>query len=219
MQQVLLGVVLVWVSGFEAGQANRAHQFQIVGSAAAEALAGDRAAPKLEQRFGGVVFDAAAEDRLARVVDRLVANSPELAGTYRFQLLASDDLNAFSLPGGRIYITRGLYDVLGDDRLLAAVCAHEMGHLVAGDSFKPRCSCTAEALDREALADACGVMYLENAGFSSAALEELVLIVKNEQPAGWAESRCRRIAAVSARRQYLRALASIGLQVLLRDCL
>ena len=218
MRQVLLGVVLVWVSGCQANQANQANRLQIVGSAQAEALAGDRAAPRLERRFGGVLCDAVAEVRLARIVDQLVANTPELAGTYRLQLLASDDLNAFCLPGGRIYVTRGLYGVLGDDRLLAAVCAHEMGHLVARDCFKPRCSCDAEALDREALADACGVKYLENAGFSSVAMEELVLIVKNEQPAGWAESRCRRIAAVSARQQYLRALASVGLRVLLRDC-
>lgn len=74
-----------------------------------EALAGLRAAPAVEARFGGVVRDADAERRMERVGRRIGQGAPEPWGGYRYRLLDSDRVNAVSLPGGRIYITRALY--------------------------------------------------------------------------------------------------------------
>lgn len=62
---------------------------------------------------------------------RLAAQShrPELI--YRFTVLDSKDVNAFALPGGYIYITRGLLAYLDDEASLAAVLGHEIGHVTA----------------------------------------------------------------------------------------
>ncbi|MFH1645867.1 MAG: M48 family metalloprotease [Candidatus Omnitrophota bacterium] len=49
---------------------------------------------------------------------------------YEFYLIDDEDLNAFAIPGGRIYMFRGLYELLDDDEI-ACVLAHEVGHVAA----------------------------------------------------------------------------------------
>lgn len=62
--------------------------------------------------------------RLAKVSDR-----PEI--TYTFTIIDSPDINAFALPGGYIYINRGLIGYLSNEAQLAAVIAHEIAHVTA----------------------------------------------------------------------------------------
>lgn len=62
--------------------------------------------------------------RLARVSGR-----PGLR--YYFKILQSDDVNAYALPGGWVYITMGLLEAVGDESELAGVLAHEIGHIAA----------------------------------------------------------------------------------------
>ncbi len=66
--------------------------------------------------------------RVARVSDR-----PELV--YRFFVLDNEDLNAFALPGGYVYIYSGLLKRLDDDAT-AAILAHEVAHVAARHSVK-----------------------------------------------------------------------------------
>lgn len=66
--------------------------------------------------------------RVLRVVDR--QDLP-----YTFSLVKSDALNAFTIPGGHIYMYEGLYDKLDDDEL-AAVVAHELAHNTAKHTIK-----------------------------------------------------------------------------------
>ncbi|MBA2341354.1 MAG: M48 family metalloprotease [Pyrinomonadaceae bacterium] len=66
--------------------------------------------------------------RVARASQR--ANIP-----YRFHVVQSNDINAFSIPGGHIYITSGLMRLANDDEL-ASVLSHEVGHVVARHSLK-----------------------------------------------------------------------------------
>ena len=51
--------------------------------------------------------------------------------TYHFAVIQSEELNAFSLPGGYVYMYTGLMDNLNDEAALAAVLAHEISHVVA----------------------------------------------------------------------------------------
>lgn len=62
--------------------------------------------------------------RIARSADR-----PDL--DYTFTILDSPDINAFALPGGFVYINRGLLTYLQTEAQLAAVLAHEIGHITA----------------------------------------------------------------------------------------
>ncbi len=160
----------------------------------AAALAGLQAAPDLELRFGGVVRDAEAEAEMNRAGQSLAAGSACLRNSYTFRLLRSSELNAFSLPGGIVYVTHGLYAKLGTDRLLAAVLAHEMAHIASRDSLRPRSGHPEESLNRELAADARAVDYLNAVGLPSAALTNLVLLIKDTQPPGWAEVRTRALA-------------------------
>jgi len=58
-----------------------------------------------------------------------VSDMPELFGGYHFVVLDSDDINAFATPGGHIFITRGLIRCCRTEDELAAVLAHEIGHV------------------------------------------------------------------------------------------
>ncbi|MHB8138618.1 MAG: M48 family metalloprotease [Smithellaceae bacterium] len=58
-----------------------------------------------------------------------VSDMPELFAGYHFLVLDSDDINAFATPGGHVFITRGLIRCCRTEDELAAVIAHEIGHV------------------------------------------------------------------------------------------
>ena len=159
----------------------------------AQALAGDRAAPAVEARYGGILRDADAEARLLAIAERLAEPTPVLRTPYQIRLLKSTRLNACSLPGGRIYLTLGLYQQLGDDTRLAAVLAHEMAHIVSKDHFKPACGNCNEALAREKNADAQALRFLQRAGIEPTSLVTVLHTIRHVQPSGWSDSRIAEI--------------------------
>ncbi|MCO6438291.1 MAG: M48 family metallopeptidase [Phycisphaerae bacterium] len=163
----------------------------------AEALAGSRAARKVEERFGGVIRDASFEHRAERIAQRLRERAVDPPPPCRVRLLDSATPNAISLPGGRIYVTLGLYERLRSDALLAAVIAHEMAHLAAGDHFAERSAGADAALAVEIRADVQAARYLIAAGFDADALIDLLEIIRHDQPTSWADARVARLAALS----------------------
>ncbi|TPW07160.1 MAG: peptidase M48 Ste24p, partial [bacterium] len=79
----------------------------------------------------GTYADTALTNHLDEVGHRLAAQS-ELPGLeWHFRLLDSDVVNAFALPGGYIYITRGIMAALNSEAQLAGVVGHEIGHVTA----------------------------------------------------------------------------------------
>ncbi|UCD06189.1 MAG: M48 family metalloprotease [candidate division WOR-3 bacterium] len=56
--------------------------------------------------------------------------------TYSFKVLDNEEINAFACPGGFIYIYKGLMKQMDNEAQLAAVLAHEVGHVVARHSIK-----------------------------------------------------------------------------------
>ena len=80
--------------------------------------------------YGGTYSDAKLELSVARIVGKLVAVSPNPTQTYNITILNSPQINAFALPGGYLYITRGLLALANDSSELAAVIAHELAHTV-----------------------------------------------------------------------------------------
>jgi predicted Zn-dependent protease len=57
------------------------------------------------------------------------SDKPEIFGGYHFLVLDSDDINAFATPGGHIFVTRGLIRCCPSEDALAAILAHEIGHV------------------------------------------------------------------------------------------
>ncbi len=75
-------------------------------------------------------------DRLNRIGLRVSQVSDRQDYQYHFFLIEHDELNAFTTPGGNIYIFTGLYDRLKTDHQLASVLAHEVGHCAARHTIK-----------------------------------------------------------------------------------
>jgi predicted Zn-dependent protease len=65
------------------------------------------------------------------VGDKVVRISDRNDIPYHFAVIDKDELNAFALPGGYVYIYTGLMKILDDEAQLAAVLAHEVGHVTA----------------------------------------------------------------------------------------
>ena len=68
---------------------------------------------------------------IGKTVDRLVAASERPDLKYEVTILNSPAINAFALPNGHLYVTRGLIALANDKAELASVLAHEMGHVIA----------------------------------------------------------------------------------------
>lgn len=66
-----------------------------------------------------------------QVGQRLAAISHRPDLEYHFTIIDSPDINAFALPGGYVYINRGLLTLLTSEDQLAAVLGHELGHITA----------------------------------------------------------------------------------------
>src|SRR5437899_12859357 len=65
------------------------------------------------------------------MVAKLVAASERPDVHYRVTILNSEAINAFALPSGQLYVTRGLIALANDTSELASVLSHEMSHVTA----------------------------------------------------------------------------------------
>jgi predicted Zn-dependent protease len=81
--------------------------------------------------YGGVYENARLQAEIEQTVDRLVAASERPDLKYTVTILNAPAINAFALPNGQLYITRGLIALANDKAELASVLAHEMGHVIA----------------------------------------------------------------------------------------
>ena len=77
----------------------------------------------------GIYDDPALSDYINEIGQRLVAHSSMPDATFTFTVLDSPDINAFALPGGFIYVNRGLLAYLETEAELAGVISHEIGHI------------------------------------------------------------------------------------------
>ncbi len=87
--------------------------------------------PNILKQFGGAYDDPEVAGYIAEIGFRLVKVSemPDLA--FRFTVLNDEKINAFALPGGYVYITRGLIALAESEAELAGVIGHEIGHVTA----------------------------------------------------------------------------------------
>ncbi|MFQ5955225.1 MAG: M48 family metalloprotease [Kiloniellales bacterium] len=87
--------------------------------------------PKILEQFGGAYQDPALQAYLDGLIQHLGRNShrPDIA--YRVTILNSPIVNAFALPAGYLYVSRGLLSLAGNEAEVAGVLAHEIGHVTA----------------------------------------------------------------------------------------
>lgn len=123
--KVLAAVLLVFLlPGLSAAAAQP-------GGGVFERTLGADAAPALMKEYGGE-YILPIQERLwvEEIFQRLVAVTERTDLEYSLTVLNSHELNAFALPGGYVFITRGMLNFLGrDEAKLAAVLAHEIAHV------------------------------------------------------------------------------------------
>ena len=103
---------------------------------------GAKVAPDVEKELDGRIEDEALQayiDRIGQKIAR-VCNRPDWE--YHFVAVETEMVNAMALPGGYVFITRGMLEKLDSEAQLAAILGHEVGHVVARD--------TAAALSKQA---------------------------------------------------------------------
>ncbi|NOR79287.1 MAG: M48 family metalloprotease [Methyloprofundus sp.] len=79
----------------------------------------------------GLFEDPALLKYVQSIGDRLASYSPYQEISYQFQIVDSEEPNAFALPGGYVYVSRGLLVLLNSEDELAGVIGHEIGHVAA----------------------------------------------------------------------------------------
>ena len=100
-----------------------------------EAALGREADAQIRSEMG-VYEDAALQEYIAAIGNRLAAASHRPDLPWQFTVIDSPVVNAFAVPGGYIYLTRGLLAYLNDEAELAGVLGHEIGHVTARHSVQ-----------------------------------------------------------------------------------
>jgi predicted Zn-dependent protease len=97
----------------------------------AQTPAAEREHERILASYGGAYGDPRLEGLISKTVDRLVAASDRPDQAYRVTILNSGAVNAFALPTGQLYVTRGLVALASDTSELSSVLSHEMAHVLA----------------------------------------------------------------------------------------
>jgi len=93
--------------------------------------AAEREHARILASYGGLYENARVQSLIEKTVERLVAASERPELHYQVTILNSPAINAFALPNGHLYITRGLVALANDEAELSSVLSHEMGHVIA----------------------------------------------------------------------------------------
>lgn len=91
---------------------------------------------RLIAAFGGAYRAPAAEIHLNGILQKLAAASDDPSRVYRVTILNSPVVNAFALPSGNLYVTRGMLALANDSAEIAAVMAHEIAHVSTRHAFQ-----------------------------------------------------------------------------------
>ena len=89
---------------------------------------GAETAAEFEREFE-LSSDAALIERVNNIAETILPYQPRQTIPFTFKVIASDEINAFALPGGFIYISTGMIDFVESDDELAGVIAHEIAHV------------------------------------------------------------------------------------------
>ena len=94
---------------------------------------GAQAKPELIKEMGGELNNAEVKEYVTRIGNKLTpfteGDNPTLPWT--FTVVDSDIINAFALPGGQVFISKGLLKCMTNEAQLAGVLGHEIGHVTA----------------------------------------------------------------------------------------
>ncbi|WP_019552934.1 M48 family metallopeptidase [Propionispira raffinosivorans] len=99
-----------------------------------EIAIGQSAVKQIETQYK-LVDDPVLQERVSKIGRRIAAVSDRPNLPYTFKVLDVDEVNAMALPGGFVYINKGLTDCMLTDDELAGIIGHEIGHIVKRHSM------------------------------------------------------------------------------------
>jgi len=100
-----------------------------------EVSLGDALSREFEKKYKPLA-DVVSQERVEKIGERIAQVCDRKELIYHFKAVDDKEINALSLPGGYVYINKGLLDKVKNDDELAGVIAHEVGHIVAKHSVK-----------------------------------------------------------------------------------
>ena len=100
-------------------------------SRAQEKEIGDKYAPEVEKQLGGRIDNAALQNYISKVGHSVSSVSHTPGRRFKFAAVNDESINAVALPGGYVFITRGMLEELKSEAQLASVLAHETAHITA----------------------------------------------------------------------------------------
>ncbi|MCL6414958.1 M48 family metalloprotease [Aestuariirhabdus sp. Z084] len=202
-------VSMLWLGGCAVNPATGDHDFVLM-TEDDEISMGRKYNQKIRNQYP-IYEDQKLQQYVQEIGQRVARNSHRSALSYQFTVIDTPDINAFALPGGFIYVHRGLMAYLNSEAELAAVLAHEVGHVTARHSVRQHSmAMTSNVLsqivaayaggsagnlsniagtalvrgygrDHELEADGFGAEYLANSGYNPQAMIEVVEVLKNQE--------------------------------------
>lgn len=124
---------LIFLAGCSTNPATGKTQFAGLMSLSQETKIGAGEHEKISQEYG-FYYDARVQAYVNAIGQKVTAQTERPGVAYQFFVLDSPIVNAFALPGGYIYVSRGLLALANSDAELAAVLSHETGHITARHS-------------------------------------------------------------------------------------
>jgi len=112
---------------------------------------GRKLAPEIEKQLGGRIADESLQNYINSVGQRIARVGHKPHWEYHFTAVEHKSINAIALPGGYIFITKGILKELQTEAQLAALLGHEIAHVVARDTSAAMSRATAISFLLQAL--------------------------------------------------------------------
>jgi len=155
---------------------------------AEEIRKGEKAAAEVPAIYG--IYDElpALQDYVNEIGQKLAKNSHRPQLNYHFTVVDSPQVNAFALPGGYIYVTRGILAYLNSEAELAAVLAHELGHVTARHSVRQYSAATAANIAATVGGIVAGIFVPQLGGTLAQGVQSILGLTGNVLLSGYGRS-------------------------------
>ena len=124
---------------------------------------GAREHPKIIRSFGGIYNNQILKSYVSDLGNKIASNSEMPNIRWTFTVLDNPLVNAFALPGGYIYLTRGLLSLANDESEIASVIGHEIAHVTARHTAQRHAKSTLSSVGLDILNIVVGQPILTNA--------------------------------------------------------
>lgn len=130
-KMLLASTALLTLAACSTNPATGERQFTALMSPAQESSVGAQEHAKVMQTYGVPEGGQALQAYVSEIGQKMAVNTERADVQYKFTLLDSPMVNAFALPGGYVYVTRGLMALANNEAEFAGVVGHEIAHITA----------------------------------------------------------------------------------------